>query len=69
MKPRQEVRPMQEDAIPEEVLISTCPKCGTRLMSGKIIIGGLLQCAKCKRHWQVEMDAGGVIGRSEPSTD
>ena len=55
---------MQEDAIPEEVLISTCPKCGTRLMSGKIIIGGLLQCAKCKRHWQV--DAGGVIVRKSP---
>ena len=57
---------MQEDTTTEGVLISTCPKCGTRLMSDKIIIGGLLQCAKCKRHWQVEMDADRLIVKKSP---
>ncbi|MCD8191158.1 MAG: hypothetical protein LUD78_13255 [Clostridiales bacterium] len=52
---------MQEETIPENFVISTCPQCGTRLMCGKVIISGLLQCSRCKRHWLVEMDADKVL--------
>lgn len=48
---------MQEEVVPEDSLLFACPKCGTRLMRGKLIIGCVLQCIKCKRTWLVEMDA------------
>ncbi|MCD7864983.1 MAG: hypothetical protein LUG54_03010 [Clostridiales bacterium] len=54
---------MQNENIQDELIISTCPKCGTRLMSGKLLVGGMLQCAKCKRHWMVEMDEDQVVVR------
>lgn len=61
---------MQNDVIPGKVLISSCPCCGTRLMSGRIIVGGVLQCSKCKSHWLVEMNADAykvTIKRSQPT--
>ena len=35
--------------------VSNCPKCGTRLMCGIVIITGFHQCPKCKRHWVIQM--------------
>ena len=35
--------------------ISNCPRCGSRLMYGKIIVTGLLKCSKCRRHWVIQM--------------
>lgn len=36
--------------------ICNCPRCGTRLMYGKIIVTGLLKCVKCNRHWVIQME-------------
>jgi len=58
---------MPNENLQDELIISTCPKCGTRLMSGRLIVGGMLQCAKCKRYWQVEMDADQVTVRKTAS--
>ena len=41
--------------------VSNCPKCGTRLMCGKIIVIVYHQCPKCKRHWVIEMEHNKVI--------
>ena len=38
--------------------VSNCPKCGTRLMCGKIAI---INAPKCKRHWVIEMEHNKVI--------
>ena len=35
--------------------VSSCPKCGTRLVCGIVIITGFHQCPKCKRHWVIQM--------------
>ncbi len=40
--------------------ISNCPKCGTRLMCGRIIVMGYHQCPKCRRHWVIEMERNKV---------
>ena len=39
-----------------DLSVSNCPKCGTRLMSGKIVVTGLLKCSKCNRHWVIYME-------------
>ena len=36
--------------------VASCPKCGTRLMCGRIIITGLQKCLKCDRHWVIHME-------------
>lgn len=46
---------MQND-FRSELYISTCPRCGTRLMCGKIIVTGLQKCSKCNRHWVIQME-------------
>ena len=40
--------------------ISNCPRCGSRLMYGKIIVTGLLKCSKCRRHWVIQMEKNKV---------
>ena len=40
--------------------ISNCPKCGTRLMCGIIIVTGYHQCPKCRQHWVIEMERNKV---------
>ena len=40
--------------------ICNCPRCGSRLMYGKIIVTGLLKCSKCSRHWVVQMEKNKV---------
>ena len=40
--------------------ISNCPKCGTQLMCGRIIVMGYHQCPKCRRHWVIEMERNKV---------
>ena len=39
---------------------SNCPRCGTRLMCGKIIVTGYHRCSKCKRHWVIEIEKNKV---------
>ena len=46
--------------------ISNCPKCGTRLMCGKIIVTGYHQCPKCRRHWVIEMERNKVTVNCTP---
>ena len=41
--------------------VSNCPKCGTRLMCGRIIVTGYQQCPKCKRHWIIELEHNKVL--------
>ena len=45
----------------QDLHISTCPKCVTRLICGRIIVAGYHQCPKCKRYWVIEMDDDKVI--------
>ena len=40
--------------------VSSCPKCGTRLMCGKIIVTGLHKCSRCNRHWVIQMEKNKV---------
>ena len=40
--------------------VSNCPKCGTRLMCGKIIVTGLHKCSKCNRHWVIQIERNKV---------
>lgn len=54
---------MQEDESSNNLIISTCPRCGTRLICGQVVIGGKQQCSKCKRYWLVEMNPEIVIIR------
>ena len=43
-----------------ELHVSSCPKCGTRLMCGKIIVTGLHKCSRCNRHWVIQMEKNKV---------
>ena len=43
-----------------ELHVSSCPKCGTRLMCGKIIVTGLHKCSKCNRHWVIQIERNKV---------
>ena len=44
------------DILKNELSMSNCPRCGTRLMCGKIIVTGYHRCSKCKRHWVIEIE-------------
>lgn len=46
---------MQKD-IRSDLSVSNCPRCGTRLMCGKIIVTGLHKCSRCNRHWVIQME-------------
>lgn len=46
-----------QNILPGTLLASSCPFCRTLLVSGKTIIGGVIQCSKCKNYWLVDMDA------------
>ena len=48
-------RDMQKD-LPKDMNVSNCPRCGTRLIRGRIIVTGLLKCSKCDRHWVIQME-------------
>jgi len=54
---------MQGEESSGNLIISTCPRCGTRLICGQVVIGGQQQCPKCKRYWLVEMNHDTVIIR------
>ena len=43
-----------------ELHVSSCPKGGTRLMCGKIIVTGLHKCSRCNRHWVIQMEKNKV---------
>ena len=51
----EEVNIMQKE-LRTDLNVSNCPKCGTRLMCGKIIVTGLQKCPKCNRHWVIHME-------------
>ncbi|MCD7764776.1 MAG: hypothetical protein LUG56_07165 [Lachnospiraceae bacterium] len=57
---------MQAYMEPDAYIISTCPRCGTRLMCGRVVVGGLQQCTRCKRRWLVELSAEQVIVTRAP---
>ena len=40
--------------------VSNRPRCGTRLMCGKIIVTGLHKCSRCNRHWVIQMEKNKV---------
>ncbi|OUP29878.1 hypothetical protein B5F27_02050 [Faecalibacterium sp. An192] len=48
------------DILKNELSMSNCPRCGTRLMCGKIIVTGYHRCPKCKRHWIIEIAQSSV---------
>ena len=50
---------MQKD-IRSNLGVSNCPRCGTRLMCGKIIVTGLHKCSRCNRHWVIQMEKNKV---------
>lgn len=54
----EEVNIMQKELqeLRTELNIANCPKCGSRLMCGKIIVTGLQKCPKCDRHWVIHME-------------
>lgn len=52
-------RDMQKD-LPKDMNVSNCPRCGTRLMCGKIIVTGLHKCSRCNRHWVIQIERNKV---------
>ena len=49
-----------QNNVPKDLNVSNCPRCGTRLIRGRIIVTGLLKCSKCDRHWVIQMDKNKV---------
>lgn len=49
-----------QNNLPKDLNVSNCPRCGTRLIRGRIIVTGLLKCSKCDRHWVIQMEKNKV---------